>query len=348
MDRQELVKKLELLKPALADSLVPVLQCYQFTGKRVIANNDELAILAPCETTSPFAANGRTLLGLLQNSTSHDVDLKTSDDNQLTIHTGRSAFKLPYFTEDEFIFEEPIDGWTPAFIPINPTQLLDGFRACLTTVSRDMAKPALMGITVRHAAKRIVLYSCDGDALTRFVTSMEGYKAPDSVLPLAFCEAVLRTMDETEATEGELYLSPEWAKASINTGYTIYGRLLVIDNPINYTNLIKDTIKDEPVYFPIPDGLSPALSRARVLTDQESARTELKIEDGRLLLRTETHMGIVNDSLVIDAAPNVTADVSAELVQKMASQSEEMAVLTTCTAFRNEGQGLFQLVSNLG
>lgn len=50
--RKHLLKKLELLEPALADNeLDPTLMHYWFTGERVIARNERIAISTPLATT---------------------------------------------------------------------------------------------------------------------------------------------------------------------------------------------------------------------------------------------------------------------------------------------------------
>jgi hypothetical protein len=167
-------------------------------------------------------------------------------------------------------------------------------------------------------------------------------------IPNEFWEAVTKIVHETEADGGELFISKEWAKAAINNGYTIYGRLLTIDNPVDHGKLIEDTLKSEPQYFKISDELPAALSRARVLADQESAKTTLTVEKGRLKLLTDTHNGMVRDSLAIADVPDVQADVSAELLHRIVTQCDAMAIMENCTVFRKSGTKLFQLVSNLG
>ena len=354
MNRQSLVTILEMLKPALADNqLIAVFQCYQFTRKRVLSYNDALGIATNCHTDHAFAVNGEILLGLLKNSNSEDVVLSpmvSGDENELHVKAGRSTFKLPFFTEDEFLFEEPADKWD-VVIPITK-KLCDGIESCLSTTSKSEAQPAFMGVCLRQTNKSVMLYSTDGDAITSYNTGIEPskvvnyslIKVDDLMLSNAFCEALLKLSNESS---GELFLNKEWAKAVLDNGYTIYGRLMVIDNPVDHEGAIKHTIKTDPAYFPIPDELEPALSRARILADQESAKTAISIENGRLKLVTETRMGVVRDSIAIRDVGSVEANVSAELLHRIVQQCTRMAVMDNCTAFSKDDE-LFQLVSNLG
>lgn len=354
MNRQELVDTLELLKPALSDTpLVGVFQCFQFTGEKVIAYNDEIGIVAPCQTDHPFAVNGEILLGLLKNSLAEDVTLSPgvkSDENELAITAGRSSFKLPYFAEADFLFEEPEDKWDTTITITDAIK--QGLTACLATVSSDTARPALMGVCIHNADEIVILYSCDGNAITSIVTEVKSQKLPDITVPTSFVRALLNVMETTEAETGKLMINQEWAKAvtknALGASYTVYGRLIVQDNPVDHTELIIETIKGDPAFHKIPGEFELALSRARVLADLESAKTVLTVMGNRLKLLTETHMGIVRDSLAYKCPEDVEASVSAELLHRIIAECDEMAVMDNCTVFRNQANGLFRLVSNLG
>src|ERR1700722_5373012 len=101
MNRAELVTKLALVGHGLADhNLVPMFQCYCFDGEVVSAYNDALGVIAPCPCPEIFAVNGKTLLGLLTNSHAEEVEFALEDKHDLSIKTGKSRFKLPYFGGD--------------------------------------------------------------------------------------------------------------------------------------------------------------------------------------------------------------------------------------------------------
>ena len=167
MNKSELVTKLELVGRALSDQdLVPMFKCFAFDGKNVSAYNDSLGIISPCEIGT-FALNGNTLLGLLKNSHSEGVEL-LADKEDVTVKAGKSRFKLPYFTEDEFLFKEPKDKWHSS-IPINES-LLRGLEVCRSMASTDLAQPAFLGVSLQFKGN-ITLYSTNGDAIARFITS---------------------------------------------------------------------------------------------------------------------------------------------------------------------------------
>jgi hypothetical protein len=167
------------------------------------------------------------------------------------------------------------------------------------------------------------------------------------MLPNGFCDTLIQAVKETKATKGIMEISQEWAKATLDTGYVIYGRLLEADNPIDHEAWVKKTIKGKPQFTGMPKGFDHALARARVIADAESAKTLLSVQAGRVKLLTATSMGAVRDTLAFGEHDEVEANVSSELVQRCASLCTELAVFTNCCCFRN-GSKLFILTSNMG
>jgi hypothetical protein len=345
MNRKELVDKLDLVGQALADNnSVPVFQCFSFTGTHVLAYNDALAIVAPCKTPDVFAVNGQVLLGLLKASMAEIVEFKL-DGGSLIVQAGRSTFKLPFFTKDEFLFEEPaIKGFA-----YNLSQhLVEGVSACLLTSSKDNAQPAFMGVSFNQGR----LYSTDGDAITRFSVDPDDVasaKGAPRMVPNLFCQAVVKTAEATIAEDlstGALSIADEWAVAKMASGYSIYGRLIPLDQPLDHEAEITKTIKSSRMSVPIPKGLDNCLARARVVADAESAKTVLTVEAKRLKLLTDTPMGVVRDSVPFADHADVTANVSAQLIERCIKLCNHMAVLPNCVVFK--GERLLIVTANMG
>jgi DNA polymerase III sliding clamp (beta) subunit (PCNA family) len=336
MIRQELVEKLESVSRALADNdIIPIFKCFCFDGQTVKAYNDALAIIAPCKTAEKFCVNGQILLGLLSNSHTENVEFSIGGQ-ELTVKTGKSTFKLPWFPVADFLFKAPAE---TKFVCNITEDFVAGLSACLMTSSKDNSQAALMGVCLVNSS----LYSTDGDAITRY--GKPNKDGAGNMLPNSFCETLVKF-----GGTGMLSTNREWAKAKLDNGLLVYGRLIAVDNPIDYEMWVKKTIKDEPSYVEIPKGLDRALSRARVVADPESASTLLRIEGARMHLWTETSMGVVQDNLPYeDKILAVQANVSAELVQRCISLCNEMAVLPNCCCFYNgSGNKLFILTSNMG
>ncbi len=334
MNRTALVKTLEQVGRALADNdLVPIMKCFLFDGTNVTASNDYLTIIAPCPTDAAFAVNGKTLLGLLSASHSEDVQFLI-ERYEVIVKAGKSQFKLPFFPAEDFPFK------VPEIEEFDITLNMRGFEACLLTSSKDNAQPALMGVLVNGS-----LYSSDGDAITRYSlsTKPENQLQP-YMMPNGFVETVLKL---STSDNDKTMLAPGWAMSKLGD-LTVWGRLMD-PPPVDLEDAINKTVGESAKFVPIPEELSHALDRARVVADPESAPTKLTVENGKLHLLTESSLGVVMDVLLIgDQRHNVTALVSAELMQRSISLTAQMTIMDNCCIFIDDEPRLFILLSNYG
>src|SRR5712671_5322994 len=278
MNRAELVKTLELIKPALAvTNMIPIYQCFTFAGGFVSAYNDTIAIFGPADTKEAFGLHGQTLLGLLSNSQAETISLSLERDTAI-LKLGKTVSKLPFQPKENFLFEEPKDDWEFK-LPVTES-FIEALKLCLETVSSDTTQAALLGITLEND----LMYSCNGDCLTR--VKLKNKAKSRVLMPTAFCEAVVKLWSSLTMTGGFLRFNTEWVYADFGT-WVVYGRILEIKDPIDFAQLIKKTIKDKlPPRYPFPEGFSGALSRARVLADPESQKTLVTIYKGNMTLLT--------------------------------------------------------------
>ena len=298
----------------------------------------------PLQNSEAFAVYGTTLLGLLKNSHSEEVELAIENKENVGVKAGKSRFKLPYFGKDEFLFKLPADKWGIS-LTIDE-HLLKGLAACLLTSSRDLSQPAWLGVSLQPTGKRMTLYSCDGDGVTRYTTAAKAAQAT-GMLPNSFCETVLRISKESGSEGGTLSLNTEWAKAELQSGFTVYGRLIEINAPVDFEHEIDKTLEGKWDFVALPRGLDHALSRASVIADALSTPTTIEIAEGKLRLITENQMGRIVDVLPLPKHSDIAVDVSAAMMQRAIGLCTEMAVLERCTVYR-EGETLFMVVGNMG
>lgn len=338
MNRAELVKTLELIKPALATTnMVPIFQCFNFMEGSVSAYNDIIAIIGPSEFDWACGINGTTLLGLLSNSKVDDLEISLERDTA-TLKLGKTVSKFPFFTHEEMIFTAPDDKWD---LKISLTEsFANALTMCLETVSTDETQPKLHGITIKNDR----MFSCNGDTITR-VQLKTGSKKQIQ-MPTPFCSAVLKLWSSLSMTKGSIQFSDEWVFANLGE-WAVYGRILEITDPIDFDKLIKSTLKSDVPVQPVPTNLSEALSRARVLSDPESQKTMATIEKGKITLLTETHMGEIKDILILKGHPDVVASVNAAHLQKALQYCDQIAFHENCVVLE-QGDDVLQLVSNMG
>lgn len=351
MDRQALLKKLELVSRALAvNNLIPVFTNFVFTGKTVYAYNDHIGIVATQEFPGVAGLEGSILLGALKASESQEVEFEMGP-NDVSLRAGKASFTLPFTPEENFLFTEPHE--EHIFSCALDDELRTGLECCLTTVGRDQAMPALMGICLHFGGKIPALYSCDSDAMTKWLTIKQSPKTEKKalLLPTEFCEAILKIWHDIQPEIGTFAMNEGWAWAQLSdatTQYTIYGRMPAEESPLDYEGLLTKTVKDAPEFVGVPVGLAKALSRARVLADRESAPTVLRVQKGRLSIETRTSMGDVNETLPLRGGhPDVKeAKVHASLLQRSIAICDEFAIFENCIVLR-KGDALLQLTSNM-
>lgn len=343
MNRKSLLDTLDMVRPALAsEMLVPIFTNFCFDDKTVFAYKDNLGIVAPCEVEETFAVAGKTFIELLSAATGNEIELEL-DKEHLLIKAGKSKMKLPYLTKEEFIFEEPEDEQWELMLDIDP-HMLSALELCLVTASNDSTMPAFMGVTVK-GGNGINLYSCDGDALSRHKLSDKKAADVQYNLPIEFCDAVLKIAEKSGQRHGQLYINSEWAVAEMGNNFKIVGRVVENPDPLNFEAQIKKSIKSDPTFVDVPDGLQAALNRARVVADPEGKPTILTVEDGKLEISTETHLGNVNDTVKLGKHPDISASVSAKLIQRALNVCTEFSLHDNCTLYR-KGEDFLLVVGN--
>ena len=338
MNRAELVKTLELVKPALAtNNMVPIFQCFVFGMGMVEAYDDTIGIRGPCDIESEFAIHGNTLLGLLSNGKTEEASIEING-NAAILTMGKTVSKLPFHTKDNFIFEAPtVDA--KSGIPFTES-LAEALKTCLETVSSDATQAALLGISIVGDN----LYSCNGDSLT-WVKLKKGIKGR-TLLPTAFCEATLKLWSALKITKGTLCMNDEWVAAELGD-WSVYGRILEVAEPIDFEALITRNLKTKTALEGVPDDFSEALSRARVLSDPESQKTVITVSKGKLQLVTETHMGEVKDVLTFSKShPEVVANVNASHLQRAIAHCDQIAFHENCVLLE-KAPDVLMLVSNM-
>ncbi len=363
MERKDLLDILDKVKPALSTKpLIPIFQTFCFTGETVYAYNDVLGIIAPCEVDLKIGIPGDTLLGLLSNSRGKNITFEIDEKkNETIVKTGGSKIKLPYFEETEFLFEEPEDDWETV-LDLDD-EVLDAFSCCLITVSEDTTQQAFMGVTIFNDSKNheFCFYSCDGDCLTRYIVLTADKATIDKdkggrtyIVPTEFCQAVLRliTMLGLETEEGEplgtLSINDDWACADFETGHKIYGRIIEKDKPTDFEKMFDDSFPESANFIDIPKDIALALTRATVVVDRNTLRTQLTMEGKKLKLYTESSTGTIRDSLKLnDDYEETDVYVNAALVERAVGLCDQFAVCETCTAYKKEDY-LLQIIGNLG
>jgi DNA polymerase III sliding clamp (beta) subunit (PCNA family) len=337
MNRADLVRTLELVRPALAkDNVIPIYQCFCFEDGQVYAYNDAIGIIGPAEAegTDPFAVHGNTLLGLLSNSSAEAIELAFKGDT-LELKLGKTVAALPFFAKENFLFD-PTKATQSDTLPITVT-FIEAMKVCLETVSHDETQRALMGLWLDGNQ----IYSCNGDMLTRITLKSKPKQA--RMLPTGFCQAVIKIWESLNLTKGTLKYSDEWLIAEFDE-WQIWGRVPEINEMPAFDTWVKRTGKGETK--PVPTALNDALSRARVLADPESQKTTISIGKGKVHLTTSTHMGDVDDFVTFKDHPDISCAISAAHLQQALVHCDQVAFHEDCVVLE-KAPNVFMLMGTM-
>ena len=334
MNRIELIKTLETVSRGLSNNnIAPAFSFFCFTGETVFSWNDSIGIVGPCKVKEPFGCHGATLLGLLKNCKTPGVEFEVQKDYLLII-AGNSEFKLPYITQDEFLWKEPDhENWESLQFPKPSVE------TCLSTCSNDIA----LGVFNQVCLHGKYVYSCDGDAITKCTTIIGDDDChPSLCLSQNFASNVVKICNELDWLEPDFVFNNEWV--GILDEYRIYGRNLG-QPQLDYEAEIRKSVGVNNFKFvPIPPELNDALSRARVVADAETKPTLLEIGGDHISLGTDTPMGYVSDVVKTDHS-NITVNISAAMLQKSLEGCTEFCVTTNCILLK--GERILRLIANM-
>jgi DNA polymerase III sliding clamp (beta) subunit (PCNA family) len=343
MNRLNLIKTLDVVGRGLVNNnVVPMFGHYCFTGTDVLSFNDGFGLVAPCSMPKPFTCHGRSLVELLRKSSSDEVEIIVKDEF-VAINAGSSNFKLPYKSDTDFLWKEPsfhdYDAYPLALV-------VEGLKTCLTTCSSDVALGAFNQICLgQKGNKQLVIYSCNGDGLTKATIDV---KMKKEITPTCISRDFAEVLTKVEIDAASmLFVGNEWVCATIADGAKVYGRSLGAPK-IDYEQEMKDAVRGDTSLADIPPELDAALSRARVVADEESSPTNLNVSKGLLRLSTITeHLGNVKDLMSFNH-PTLEVDckISAALIQEGLEGCECISFTENCTVM--QGENVVRVIGNMG
>jgi len=301
MEREYLLKTLELVAPALStNTLIPVLQHFWFTGKRVMAYNDTIAISTPLETPFAGAVPGVTLLDLLRTISATELTLQT-DKDILSIKVGtRGHYKLGLMTPDKYesLFSMPKFGATD----ISGTKgFMSGISNCIRSVSTDTSVREQLGITVISIEGGLHLYATNNATLAHSRVSQQAtVKFTRVILSGPFCEQMIKLSEQS----GKHLVSISTDHAMFSADQTLlFGRLIEpASTELDFAGVLKHHLpKDYKAdLWPIPKKMTEIIDRACIVTSATIDKTRTHINlNGKDMLQffSKSERGEARDNL---------------------------------------------------
>lgn len=346
MNRSELIKTLNVVKPAIATKdFIPSFTCYCFTSSQVQAFNNVIAIRTPLKTDFTGLVNGKLLAGLLNASTSEKAELKANKTN-LELKMGRTNAKCPLISIDEFLFEWPDLDEEAESYSTNKEFFVALEKAMVSTVS-DNTLPNFMGVLLEAGEEKDILWSTNNASITKVeIDSTFGvsFKCP---LPAEFCEVLLSHMSKDNYPL--ICFDDNYVCAIFEDNTEIIGKIFNDEIP-DYEQVTSMVLNNEYKPVPLPKTINNALARAKVVADIAHCHTKIIIKDDKFTLLTESPAGVVKDTEKLKRThPNITKLVDAKRFSEVINYSDDIYVTEECVALQKEQphEKYLHLLSNI-
>lgn len=345
IERKALLNKLTIVAPALAKTdFTPLLTEFWFTGSRLMAFNEQLAISAPLKTEFKGSVRGDVLMSMLKLSRAQSVELSTQDDN-LHIKAASTKIKLGLRPREQSlnIFQMPkIDANRPT-IKIN-TQVVEAFKLALRSVSSDSTMPDKIGVTILPISDGAYVFSTDDITLTRVrINASDKNKMllkKRTIITTAFCNQIISLFTDHPA-DAQMQFSDDYVFANFGA-IEVFGHLIESENPLDFEKVFDHhySAKLEKQFVPIPTKLNGIAERATMISESKTGRTKTKIsvKDGKATFYSLSPIGEVRDVMTLDAAhPDVATLVEARFIKSALDQFESFLMMPDALLFQRRG-----------
>lgn len=335
MERRQLLDTLGTVAPALASTdLIPVLTHFWFTGKTVMAFNDQIAISTPCATDFKGAVPG-DLLQLTKLSKAKDVTLETPDDKELVIKLASSRVKLGLLDPEAFLFEMPMPSSADFLQTGKVAEFLDVVRNAMRSVSSDTSIPDQLGVTL--IAEKGVLHVCSTNGMTMTHATIKVNGSPGFkdrvILSAPFCNQML-ALAKTEK-KLQLEIHDDHALLVCSDGTILFGRLIESPQPLNFLGVLDENFPDEDrkLLIEIPTKMHLILERAVVIAESKADRTKttITVRDGKMKFFSASDRGEVADTMLVgETQPEVSMRIEARHLKNGYGDFDRMLITERC------------------
>ena len=348
MERVDLIKRLNICKPALATKdLIPIFTHFCFTEENtVFAYNDIVGVEMDCDVDFIGAVDGSSLLGQLENSVDKEVMFKESKDG-IAVSCGKSKYKWNVLGADNFVFEVP-DTKKAEKLEVND-DFFKGLDLCAKTSSSDESQPTLMGVTVELDVDSY-LYSSDMMTISRYrILEDQNFKKSSSyILPTDFCAAVVNM--KKELTElPEIFITDKFIVAYFGDNLVL-GRLIIPDDDLDFAEMISNSMDETDLdhMVKVPGAIERALKRVinGIRSDNEP-KAFMTVKKKSIHFDLDRHNVTSADPVPYKGGhPEIQVAVNPNLIERGVSLGTEFCVNESCVVLR-DGDTFTHLIANV-
>ena len=348
IDRLELQTKLQTVAPALADNdLVPVLTHYLFTGKRLLAYNDRIALSVPLDLDFKGTVEGKLMLDYVTMCTHAKTATLGADNGRARLALGKSQFRLETKPADAFTFAMPAMP-KPSEGVLNADAFFPALDNCLFSTASSATVNEQLGVTFIPNGSKVRMFATDLKSLSyaQLPLPQLGLKEK-AIVPTEFCRQMLALKD---AQRKQLVMRSDHA-LFIADDTVLFGRVLRSDtNQINFDRALKNSL---PANFPNGmakmdergrqhDRLKTTFAMAARLYDIKGnvVNTTITVRDNIVRMEALSPRGDARDQIKLDFHPAVEAKVNASLVKAGYDRYKRIQITDRCTLLADDADSL--------
>lgn len=280
INRQELVKALEIVRPGLANKeMIEQSTSFAFIGDRVVTYNDEISVSCPVENLDITGAiKAAELYALLSKLTEEEIEIETTDTEILIKgEKAKAGFSLQKEIHLPLIDVEKVSDWKDI-----PDNLLEVMGFCLFSCSNDMSRPILTCIHLKNTEEGAIVESCDNYRCTR-------YKL-DSSIPLDDVLIPHRNVEKLIKYEAQSVAENKgWLYFRMKDGTIFSCRVLEGDYPD-----LSPILQMEGKKILFPKKISSVLEKAAIFTKEEFLTDQsvtVSLENKKMSIQTKGESG---------------------------------------------------------
>lgn len=360
INRYKLMEQLELVEPALADTnIVAVLKNFMFTGTRLLAYNDRIAISVPLKNEFKGGVPGSDLLKMIRSFAHSDTVHIVPDNGRVKLIAGTAKAHLGLLNPEAFPFKMP--AWPEQSEGVLNNDSSDAFFAAIDDLLQSVnttnaTREDELGITLLPENNQFVrMYSCNGRTLSYSRQKLPQLKLQRRVLlPAEFCKQMLKLQKDAERQQ--LVIRQDHALFVANKA-ALFGRLLTSTNPIDFNSLLKRVL---PADFPRGmakmdregkqhERLKQSLDSAMAIGEKD-VHTAIEVNNNIIKLHSMSQYGQtkheIKDEVKIDYHPPISMRINASLLANGYDKYDDILMTKKCVIMKR-GENLF-LVGTYG
>ncbi len=327
MKRAILLKKLEIVKPAVKEGMLDGTGNFVFTGKRLVAYNDRICISVPLQTDFNTSLRAASFLQAISKISAPELKL-VEKKGSVTIKAGKTKAKFLGSNEGEVfdLIKElklgvKVEGDKKHKLPLN---FLDGIRRCLFSCGQDASRPYCNGITIK---KNNVL-STDNNRVSEF--TMSGSVPDNLLIPFSAAVNMVRY---------------EFSKYMLRGGWLyLFGDIDTFKGLVFCTRLYNDTFPPKYKSFfefnaetvGLPDELKDSIDTAEIFTQDEefiSKRVLISFADGEVKIKGSGNEGWIIDKIPIESKIKASFRINPVFLREILNNTNEIKVGENAIAF---------------